>query len=186
MIKGSAICALAAITLFFVRWSFAALWPLALIPFVYLISAANYRNLGYTISERYFCSRRGWAGRSTHIVPINKIQAVEIHQSPLDRRLGLATLNVDTAGQAYTGGGPHISNLPMGEARAIANTLAHRASATRYNEGRGSRIGARGSRTEDRGSSIEDRGSRIEDRGSSIEDRGIEDRELKIEVEYRK
>ncbi|HZF39912.1 MAG TPA: PH domain-containing protein, partial [Blastocatellia bacterium] len=90
----------------------------------------------------------GWAGRSTHIVPINKIQAVEVSQSPFDRRLGLATLIVDTAGQAYTGGGPQISNLPLDEARAVAGALAHRASATRYVENRRLKI-------EDRGLKIE-------------------------------
>jgi putative membrane protein len=140
VIKGAIVCALAAALLFAVHWRLAALWPLALLPLVYFIGVANYRNLGYTLSERYFCARRGWAGRSTHIVPINKVQAVEVRQSPFDRRLGLATLSVDTAGQAYTGGGPQISNLPLDEARAIANALSHRASATRYTEGRRSRI----------------------------------------------
>jgi putative membrane protein len=151
VIKGAVVCALAAAILVGADWRIAALWPLALLPLVYLISLANYRNLGYALSGRYFCARRGWAGRSTHVVPINKIQAVEIRQSPFDRRLGLATLSVDTAGQAYTGGGPHIKNLPIDEAREIAAALAHGASATRYVEGRGSR-----SRTEDRGLRIED------------------------------
>src|SRR5262245_14504085 len=149
VIKGSIFCALTAAALFVVHWRLVALWPLALLPLVYFISVANYRNLGYTLSERYFCSRRGWAGRSTHIVPINKVQAVEVRQSPFDRRLGLATLSIDTAGQAYTGGGPQISNLPLDEARAIANTIAHRASATRYIEGRRSRIEGRGLKVED-------------------------------------
>jgi putative membrane protein len=139
-IKGAVICALAAAILFGANWRIAALWPLALLPFVYFISVANYRNLGYRLSGRYFCARRGWAGRSTHVVPIDKIQAVEVRQSPLDRRLGLATLRVDTAGQAYTGGGPQINNLPIDEAREIAGALAHRASATRYIEDRRSRI----------------------------------------------
>jgi putative membrane protein len=140
MIKGSIVCALAAAILLGAVGRVAALWPLALLPLVYFISVANYRNLGYALSERYFCARRGWAGRSTSIVPIDKIQAVEVSQSPFDRRLGLATLRVDTAGQAYTGGGPHIGNLPLGEARALAGALAHRASATRYFADRGLRI----------------------------------------------
>jgi putative membrane protein len=140
-IKGAVVCALAAAILFVANWRIAAMWPLALLPLVYFISVANYRNLGYTLSGRYFCARRGWAGRSTHVVPIDKIQAVEVRQSPLDRRLGLATLSVDTAGQAYTGGGPQINNLPIDEAREIAGALAHRASATRYIEDRRSRIG---------------------------------------------
>ena len=150
-IKGVIVCAPAAAILFGLSWRIAALWPLALAPLVYFISVANYRNLGYALSERYFCARRGWAGRSTHIVPIDKIQAVEVRQSPLDRRLGLATLSVDTAGQAYTGGGPQINNLPIDEAREIAGVLAHRASATRYIVDRRSRIGEEVSRTEDRG-----------------------------------
>jgi putative membrane protein len=151
MIKGAIVCALAAAILFGANWRFAALWPLALLPLVYFISVANYRNLGYALSVRYFCARRGWAGRSTHVVPIDKIQAVEVSQSPFDRRLGLATLSVDTAGQAYTGGGPRIHNLPVDEAREIAGALAHRASATRYPEDRRLRGEGRRSRIEDRG-----------------------------------
>jgi putative membrane protein len=149
-VKGAAVCALAAAILFIANWRIAALWPLALLPLVYFVSAANYRNLGYALRGRYFCARRGWAGRSTHIVPIDKIQAVEVRQSPLDRRLGLATLSVDTAGQAYTGGGPQINNLPIGEAREIAGALAHRASATRYIEDRRPRGEGRRSRIEGR------------------------------------
>src|SRR5215468_9471222 len=151
MIKGSAVCALAAAFLYAAYQQPFALWPFSLLPLVYLISVAKYRNLRYTLSERYFCARHGWAGRSTNIVPISKVQAVEIHQSPFDRRLGLATLRVGTAGQAYTGGGPHLSNLPIDEAYAIANTLAQGASATRYVEGRRSRIEGRGSRIEEYG-----------------------------------
>lgn len=132
VIKGAIVCALAAAILFVATWRIAALWPLALLPLIYFISVANYRNMGYALSDRYFCARRGWLGRSTHIVPINKIQAVEVSQSPFDRRLGVATLSVDTAGQAYTGGGPQISNLPLDEARAVAGALAHRASALAY------------------------------------------------------
>jgi putative membrane protein len=140
VIKGAIVCIPAAAILFVVAWRITALWPLALLPLLYFISAANYRNMGYALSERYFCARRGWLGRSTHIVPINKIQAVEVSQSPFDRRLGLATLSIDTAGQAYTGGGPQISNLPLDEARAVAGALAHRASATQYVANYGLRI----------------------------------------------
>jgi putative membrane protein len=131
-IKGGFFCLITAVALFAYYGELFALWPLALLPLVYLISLARYRNLGYVIDELYLRTRRGWLGRSTHIVPINKIQAIEIQQTPLDRRLNLATLNVDTAGQAYTGGGPHIRNLPLAEAQIVAAELAHKAAATRY------------------------------------------------------
>ncbi|MGH9847564.1 MAG: PH domain-containing protein, partial [Blastocatellia bacterium] len=89
-------------------------------------------HLGYALGPRYLQTRRGWLGRSTHIVPIHKIQAVELHQTPFDRRLGLARLSIDTAGQAYTGGGPQISNLPIAEARAIARTLSQQAARIQF------------------------------------------------------
>jgi putative membrane protein len=132
VIKGGFFCLLTSVALFAYYGELFALWPLALLPLIYLISLARYRNLGYAMDELYLRTRRGWLGRSTHIVPINKIQAVEIHQTPFDRHLNLATLNVDTAGQAYTGGGPHISNLPLAEAQTIAAALAHKATATKY------------------------------------------------------
>jgi putative membrane protein len=131
-IKGGLVCLLASVGLFAFYSELFAFWPLALLPLVYFVSLARYRNLGYAMDETYLRTRHGWLGRWTHIIPINKIQAVEIRQTPFDRRLNLATLHIDTAGQAYTGGGPHISNLPLAEAQIIASVLAHKASATRY------------------------------------------------------
>jgi putative membrane protein len=110
----------------------AALWPLALLPLVYAASALSYRGLGYAVAEGHLRTRRGWLGRSTHVVPIRNIQALTVRQSPFDRRLGLATLVVDTAGQAFTGGGPRIRCLPADEARVLAADLARRAAETRY------------------------------------------------------
>ncbi len=131
-IKGGIFCLILASALFAYQRELIALWPLLLLPLVYAINIFRYRTLGYSMGKNYFITRRGWLGRSTHIVPVKKIQAVEISQTPFDRRLGLATMSLDTAGQAYTGGGPQISNLPMADAEAIATTLAHQAAATRY------------------------------------------------------
>ncbi len=131
-IKGGFLGLITSAALFLYYGELFALWPLTMLPLAYLISLARYRNLGYAMDDLYLRTRRGWLGRSTHIVPINKIQAIEIQQTPFDRHLNLATLYIDTAGQAYTGGGPHISNLPFAEARFIAAELAHKAAATRY------------------------------------------------------
>jgi membrane protein YdbS with pleckstrin-like domain len=46
-----------------------------------------------------------------------------VTQNYFDRRLNLATLSVDTAGQTNTGGGPTISNLPIKEALRIQQVL---------------------------------------------------------------
>jgi len=110
-------------------WGF---WPLLLLPLVYWMSVMSYRHLGYGVSSRYFQTRRGWLGRARHIVPIRNAQAVVVSQSPFDRRHGVSTLIVDTAGQAYTGGGPRVSNVPEAEALELARMLARRAAGTRY------------------------------------------------------
>jgi putative membrane protein len=108
------------------------LWPLALVPLVYALNVVSYRRLGYLLGENYFRTRRGWLSRTTHVVPIRNAQTIVIRQTPLDRRHGVGTLLVDTAGQAYTGGGPQIHNVPWEEALRLARTLAQRTAATRY------------------------------------------------------
>ncbi len=131
-IEASVIFLVVAIALFVWSGSWWAILPLIVIPLIYLLYGFSYRQLGYALGQGYLRTRRGWLGRSTHIVPINKIQAVEVHRTPLDRMWGVATLTVDTAGQAFTGGGPRISNLPLGEARELAGLLAQRAAITEY------------------------------------------------------
>jgi putative membrane protein len=109
-----------------------SLWPLLLVPVAYFMHRASYRQLGYARTAHHFFTRAGWLGRALLIVPINKIQGVTITQTPFDRRLGLAGLSVDTAGRAYTGGGPAIRNLPLAEAEALARALSQQAGLTPY------------------------------------------------------
>ena len=129
---GSVICLLLTTILVAIERDWFALWPLSLLPAVYWLNVMSYKHLGFWQSDQYFRTRRGWLSRSGHVVPIRNIQSVIIHQNPFDRRHRVATLTVDTAGQAYTGGGPQISNVPASEIDDIAWNLARRAEATRY------------------------------------------------------
>ena len=110
-----------------VTQSLNGLWLLPLIPLLYWINVKSYHEFGYALGAQYFRTRQGWLGRATYIVPIEKSQVIVVRQSPFDRRLQLATLSVDTAGQGYTGGSPSIGNLPMEEAMQVARKLAQRA-----------------------------------------------------------
>lgn len=106
-------------------------WGLSLLllaPAVYWLNVKSYQQFGYALGHQYFRTRAGVLRRATHIVPIAKSQVIVVRQSPFDRRWKLATLQVDTAGQSYTGGSPRISHLPLEEARQVARTLAHEAS----------------------------------------------------------
>lgn len=109
-----------------------ALWPLGLVPLLYGVNVLGYRHLGYALGTGYLRTRRGTLERATHVVPVRNLQVVVLRQTPFDRRLGLATLRADTAGQTYTGGGPQIRHLPWAEALALAQTLARQAARARY------------------------------------------------------
>jgi len=65
-------------------------------------------------------------------VTVRSVQTVTIRRTPFDRRHGLATLKIDTAGQTYTGGGPRIEHLPEAEAWELARSLARDAERLRY------------------------------------------------------
>ena len=109
-----------------------AFWPLALVPVLYWINRRNYAHLGYADGGTAFRTRRGWLSRATHIVPVRNLQVVVLRQTPFDRRHGVWTLKLDTAGQAFTGGGPMLRNVPDAEAHRLAGALADRAARTQY------------------------------------------------------
>jgi len=92
-------------------------------PLAYFLNVQWYRNRGYWVDDHYLISRQGWFNRQTLYLPIQVIQNVSLTQSPFDRRLGLATVAVDTAGQTNTGGGTAIRNLPLEEARRLQLVL---------------------------------------------------------------
>lgn len=115
-----------------VSQSWSGLWLLTLLPLVYWLNIQAYRHLGYRFGEHYFWCRQGWLSRKTWIMPVRNTQAVVLHQTPLDRWHGVASLRVDTAGQTYTGGGPQLDNVPFPKALDLARSLARQASLLRY------------------------------------------------------
>jgi putative membrane protein len=131
-LKGSLALMVLGGILFAVQRQWLNLWPLAFIPLVYALNVVSYRRLGYWLSEKYFRTRHGWLNRATHVVPLRNAQAIVLRQTPFDRRHRVGTLLVDTAGQAYTRGGPKIHNVPWDEALTVARILAQGAAATRY------------------------------------------------------
>jgi putative membrane protein len=130
--KGLVVCLAASTVFVVITRSWVGCWPLALTPIIYALNVLDYRHLGYWWNGAYFRSRRGWLRRATHIVPIRNAQSIVVRQTPFDRRHRVATLLVDTAGQAYTGGAPQVANVPAEEAMNFARILAHCAATTRY------------------------------------------------------
>jgi putative membrane protein len=101
---------------------FALVW-LPAFPLAYFLNLQWYRNRGYWTDGRHLISRKGWFNRETLYLPVANIQNVSLIRNPFDRRLGLATISADTAGQSNTGGGPTIRNLPLEDARRLQRAL---------------------------------------------------------------
>lgn len=60
--------------------------------------ALSIRHRGYVLRDKDILFRKGVLWRSVTAVPFNRIQHVETSNTPLDRKLGLATLQLFTAG----------------------------------------------------------------------------------------
>lgn len=95
----------------------AACWLLALL---YIIAAPHvrYERYRYCIDEEAIRVRSGLFWVSESIVPIERLHKLEVSQGPVDRRFGLANVQVTTAG-----GDVSIKFLTIEKAEEIAETL---------------------------------------------------------------
>ena len=82
----------------------------------------NWRHHQYALTPAQLFVRAGWWRRKLTIVPIRKVQTVDISQSPLDHPLDLATITVGIAG-----GSPmaplRINDIPITSAMALRTKL---------------------------------------------------------------
>jgi len=74
------------------------IWPLISVP-----------RRGYVVRDRDIVFRSGVVWRSVTAIPFNRVQHVETSNTPLDRKFGLANLQIFTAGGS--GGDLKISGL---------------------------------------------------------------------------
>ena len=74
------------------------------------------------IPGRLVAVREGWLNRSWRFTEIGKLQTVRLTESPFDRRHGMATLWLDTAG-ASSAHPLRIPYLPAADARALYTRL---------------------------------------------------------------
>ncbi|WP_374012828.1 PH domain-containing protein [Pseudoxanthomonas koreensis] len=58
----------------------------------------RHRRIGWKLDADGFATRRGGLWWSETLVPVSRVQHLDLERGPLERRLGLATLVVHTAG----------------------------------------------------------------------------------------
>ncbi|TDC60333.1 hypothetical protein E1200_30595 [Actinomadura sp. GC306] len=84
----------------------------------------RYRVHRWEVSSDVVYTRTGWFSREWLLVPVGRIQTVDTEQGWIERMLGLATIEVNTASHA---GSSELSGLPVDVATRLAEDLAHRA-----------------------------------------------------------
>jgi putative membrane protein len=94
-------------------------WALALAPLIGVYAVLHYRNHGYAVGEDGFYVRRGVVRQYLWITPVEKYHVFYRKASLFQRRLGLESLFVDTAGAAAFAY-PEVIDLPK---EAAAETL---------------------------------------------------------------
>ena len=88
----------------------------------------GYRYRWVAANDTTFVASEGWIQRSTSMIPHHKTQSVELRQGPLQRRLGVATIEVHSPQGPVDADG---RNLPEDAARATVLAQLDRARAAR-------------------------------------------------------
>lgn len=89
------------------------------LPCGWLLARRHARFAGYHVDARLVTVREGWWSRHWRFAELDKLQSLQLRQSPLDRRFGMATLWLDTAGAGAMAPPLRIRYLPVDEARAL-------------------------------------------------------------------
>ncbi len=118
------------VALRFFEWSWVLAATLALLAFALFAARKYVQSLGWARTDEAVYFRSGWLWRAVTIVPIAKVQGVELTESPFDRRWSMASVSVDTAGA-----GAHAIDVPyLGRdvAEALRASLLTQVAATEY------------------------------------------------------
>jgi len=105
------------------RFGAPGLLPLLLLPWWVLRARRLAAATGWALNGTVVAYRSGWLNRHTAFAELAKLQGVQVLHGPFDRRRGMATVAVDTAGAAAIGERIHIRFLPEAEARRLAAQL---------------------------------------------------------------
>jgi putative membrane protein len=95
---------------------------------VRLKSPLRYHNLSWGQNSRYVVTTTGRLAHVTSWIPLGKVQSLRLVQGPLQRRLRLATIHVDTAGRPLHSA---IRDRDSDEARQVLQELTGLARAAR-------------------------------------------------------
>lgn len=103
-----------------------------MIPLSYFYAKRYVKKTAYFINDDIIAFKSGiWFGKQS-FVKINKVQTIEIHESPFDRRNNMATLEIDTAGSNMLLHHVKIPYLELQDAYTIRNFIQEKLKKTTF------------------------------------------------------
>lgn len=99
------------------------LWALLALPLVFLRAGIWARYSAWALSGGVVAFRHGCFDRNWRFAEVRKLHALRITQSPFDRRHGMATLHLDTAGASPMEPPLRVPYMAVAEAEALAARL---------------------------------------------------------------
>ncbi len=100
-----------------------ALVPLLVIAPALILTPRRVRALGYLDRDDDLVVASGIMFRSVTVTPYGRVQSVEIHEGPIERRFGIARISYSTASTDVDGS---IPGLPRDEAERLRELLTTR------------------------------------------------------------
>ncbi|MGA9650851.1 MULTISPECIES: PH domain-containing protein [Pedobacter] len=91
---------------------------------LFLLFRASFKKRGYAIRTKDVIYKSGIIAESTTIVPLNRIQHIELNEGLLSRIYKLGSLQIFTAGGQS--GHLHIAGIPINEAKSIRDLLLNK------------------------------------------------------------
>ncbi len=115
---------LAAIALTALQQTAWGLLPLLWLPWSAYASRQQVRRMAYAVDDRLIAIRGGWWSRYWRFAEIDKLQALRLVRTPIDRRMGTASLWLDTAGAGGLAPPLQVRFLPEADALALYQRLS--------------------------------------------------------------
>jgi putative membrane protein len=106
---------------------FSGWWAAAILlgplPLFWLHAAMYVKHTGWALHEDFFVLKRGWLSRKLAVARRDRIQSVQLRESPFDRRYRMTRLSVDNAGATAASHRFAIAYLDHGDAKRLARAL---------------------------------------------------------------
>lgn len=110
-------------------WIGIGLFLVTLVWFTWILPALSYRTFGFKVSEEELEIRSGFIWLSDIVVPMTRVQHVELERGPLLRKYGLAEVKVVTAAKTHI-----IMALASDEAEQLKQQIGELAKVVEYDE----------------------------------------------------